>query len=89
MGIQIESKRNVLEIELNENLRKRKEELRTKLDNISTAAADATGSVEDLDTRRRELKNLGTAIENLRKQETSKDLILAFLYIVLITFPPY
>lgn len=69
---QIESKKNDLEIELNDNLRKRREELRTKLDDISFGSSDALGTVDDLDSKKRELKTLVTAIENLKKQESSE-----------------
>jgi structural maintenance of chromosome 3 (chondroitin sulfate proteoglycan 6) len=77
--VQIESKRNVLEIELNENLRKRREELRTKLDNIG-GTTDASGSVGDLESRNRELKSFNVSIDNLKKQEACKSADCHFLY---------
>jgi structural maintenance of chromosome 3 (chondroitin sulfate proteoglycan 6) len=71
-----------LEIELNENLRKRREELRTKLDSIGIGTADTSGSVEDLDSRRRELKSLNGSIDNLKKQEACR--LATFLLILLL-----
>lgn len=60
----------MVEIELNESLRRRRDELRAKVDAIgtgtATAGVDASGA--DLESRRRELRTLGASIEEMQKK---------------------
>ncbi|KAM0746239.1 structural maintenance of chromosome protein 3 [Meredithblackwellia eburnea MCA 4105] len=64
---ELESKKNLLELDLTENLRRRREELRGKID-----SHDATGSqladIQDLDARKREVVNLAKQVDELSKK---------------------
>ncbi|KZV98325.1 RecF/RecN/SMC protein [Exidia glandulosa HHB12029] len=64
-------KRELLEIELNESLRRRRDELKAKMDAIaadSGTSADAASAGADLESRRRELKTLVASIEEMQKK---------------------
>ena len=61
----------MLEIELNESLKRRREDLRTKLDSFGSSI-DAPSSAEDLAAKKRELKSLEANIDDLKKQDTGK-----------------
>ncbi|GAA5987111.1 hypothetical protein JCM10908_001030 [Rhodotorula pacifica] len=77
----LERAKDLLEIELNENLRRRREELRARLDTLETSGGqddqNAAGG-EDLDARKKELKKLDKQIQSLNarldevEQETEK-----------------
>ncbi|CAL1707049.1 unnamed protein product [Somion occarium] len=70
------SRKNLLEIELNENLRRRREELRGKIEALGESEAGDASSAEELEARVRELKNLNNTIEALTKKlhETDKEI---------------
>ncbi|GAA5861222.1 hypothetical protein JCM3774_002232 [Rhodotorula dairenensis] len=74
----LERAKDLLEIELNENLRRRREELRARLDTLDTSAGqddqNATGG-EDLGARKKQLKKLDKQIEslNLRLEEVEQE----------------
>ncbi|KAF9524116.1 structural maintenance of chromosome protein 3 [Crepidotus variabilis] len=65
---ELEGKKNTLEIELKERLKRRREELSIKLDALEEPAADEGSSIHDLESRTRELKTLNTSIDNLKKR---------------------
>ncbi|KAL6310468.1 structural maintenance of chromosome protein 3 [Sparassis latifolia] len=69
------SSKNAIEIELNESLRRRREELRGKIEALGEAEAGDATSEEALEARNRELKALINSIESLtkRSQEMDKD----------------
>ena len=58
----------MLEIELNESLRRRREELRGKIESLGEAEVGDSSAVEDLESRTRELRALGNSIEGLNKK---------------------
>lgn len=57
------STKSLLELELNENLRRRRDELKSKLDSAETS--EAAAPVEDVAIRKKEVKQLTTVIEQL------------------------
>ncbi|KAH7098435.1 RecF/RecN/SMC protein [Auriculariales sp. MPI-PUGE-AT-0066] len=73
------SKRDMLEIDLNENLRRRRDELRARLDVMVVGERGEVDSssdeaVADLDSRQRELKALEASIDELQaKLKTTDD----------------
>ncbi|KAI0371167.1 structural maintenance of chromosome protein 3 [Pilatotrama ljubarskyi] len=69
-------RKNILEIELNEGLMRRREELRLKIETLGASEAGDSDSDEALDTKNRELRALNNSIESLTKkiQETEKDI---------------
>ncbi|THU99128.1 RecF/RecN/SMC protein [Dendrothele bispora CBS 962.96] len=68
-------KKSTIEIELNERLRRRREELRLKIDALAIAEGDEAASVDDLEARTRELKALNLSIQTLTRktQEMEKE----------------
>lgn len=70
------SRKNAIEIELNESLRRRREELRGKIDALGVAETGDATSEEALETRTRELRHLDAEINTLtkRSQDTEKDI---------------
>ena len=60
----------MLEIELNESLRRQREELQAQLDSLNDADTGAEFSADDLETRVRELKVLINSINGLQKKAT-------------------
>lgn len=58
----------MLEIELNESLRRRYEELLAKIDALGESREGDSSSAADLETRTRELKTLTSSIEALTKR---------------------
>ncbi|KAI0081880.1 structural maintenance of chromosome protein 3 [Panus rudis PR-1116 ss-1] len=62
------SRKNLIEIELNENLRRRREELRSKIEALGESEAGDSSSAEDLEARLRELRSLSNSIESLQKK---------------------
>ncbi|KAI0645362.1 structural maintenance of chromosome protein 3 [Trametes meyenii] len=69
-------RKNILEIELNEGLVRRREELRLKIETLGASEAGDSGSEEALDAKSRELRALNNSIETLKRkiQDTEKDL---------------
>ncbi|GAA5927291.1 cohesin subunit SMC3 [Sporobolomyces koalae] len=67
------SRKEVLEIELNENLRRRREDLRAKIEHAEAARGgvaqeDEDEGAQDLDQRKRELQKLDQAIDEIGKR---------------------
>lgn len=58
----------MIEIELNESLRRRREELKSKIDTLGEAEAGDSSASEELEVKNRELKALNKSIENLTKK---------------------
>lgn len=68
--MQLASRKDLLTIELNENLRRRREDIRARIDALDSAAAgqDAqigAGGAEELKGRKNELKKLDKQIDSL------------------------
>lgn len=61
----------MLDIELNESLLRRRDELQAKLDGLSDAEGSESSSSEDLGARQRELNALVKSISSLTKKITS------------------
>lgn len=57
-----------MDIELNESLRRRRDELQSKLERLGEADTGSSFDANDLDARTRELKALNTSITNLQKK---------------------
>ncbi|EKM54326.1 uncharacterized protein PHACADRAFT_146168 [Phanerochaete carnosa HHB-10118-sp] len=68
-------RKNMLEIELNESLRRRREELKTKIETLGEAEAGDSTAAENLAAKQRELEKLNRSIEALQKrsQELEKE----------------
>lgn len=68
---QLATKKNVLEIELNEDLRRRREELRARLDSLDTAGAgaddgdDDDGTTANVEAKKKQLAKLRKQVEAL------------------------
>ena len=58
----------MLEIELNESLRRKREELRVKIETLGVAEAGDESAAENLEARNRELKALNNSIEALQRK---------------------
>ncbi|KAF9220475.1 RecF/RecN/SMC protein [Gyrodon lividus] len=73
--LEMDGRKNLLEIELNESLRRRQRELQVKLEAIGEAESGNGTSAESLDARKRELRSLGTSIAaaTKRSQDADKD----------------
>jgi structural maintenance of chromosome 3 (chondroitin sulfate proteoglycan 6) len=65
---QLEGRKNALEIELNEKLKRRRDELQSALEALDVAENDGSQSVDNLAIRTRELKNLHTSIATLQER---------------------
>ncbi|KAF5351584.1 hypothetical protein D9758_007209 [Tetrapyrgos nigripes] len=65
---EVEGKKSAIEIELNERLRRRREELRLKIDALALAEGDEVASADDLEARTRELKTLNNSVKALTKK---------------------
>ncbi|KAJ7109178.1 RecF/RecN/SMC [Mycena epipterygia] len=68
------SKKNAIEIELNERLRRRRDELKFKLDELGDPADGDSSSADDLEARARELRTLNTSIQTLTKKTQGKSM---------------
>lgn len=68
-------RKNMLEIELNESLRRRREELKTKIETLGEAEAGDSSAAENLVSKQRELEKLNRSIDALqrRAQELEKE----------------
>lgn len=64
----------MIEIELNESARRRRDELRSKIDAIGEVQVGDSSSGDDLETRSRELKILKTSIEAAQKRANGASL---------------
>ncbi|KAI9568335.1 RecF/RecN/SMC [Boletus coccyginus] len=64
----LDGRKNLVEIELNESLRRRQRELQAKLESLGEAANGNDTSAESLDARKRELRSLGTSIAAATKR---------------------
>lgn len=62
----------MLEIELNESLRRRREELKTKIETLGEAEAGDASAVEELEKKERELKALTKSIETYTKKASGE-----------------
>nr|GAT43952.1 structural maintenance of chromosome protein 3 [Mycena chlorophos] len=71
----LEGKKNAIEIELNERLRRRREELKSKLDGLGDPNDDSA-SVDNLESRERELRTLNNSIHTLttKTQEMEQEI---------------
>ena len=67
----LESQKNALEIELNEHLRRRREEIRAKHESLDESEDNST-SPDALESRTRELRSLEKSIVNLTKKNEGK-----------------
>ncbi|EGN98108.1 hypothetical protein SERLA73DRAFT_109452 [Serpula lacrymans var. lacrymans S7.3] len=72
---EFENRKNILEIDLNENFRRRRKELQLKIESLGEPEDGDTSSTDALDTRLRELKSLSLSIATLtkRSQDADKD----------------
>lgn len=61
-----------MEIELNESLRRRREELQSKIEALGEADTGTAFSADDYEARLRELKNLDNSIQSLRKKASGE-----------------
>ena len=81
--MQLESRKNSIEIELNERLRRRREELRAKMEALGERDNGDSSSAEDLDNRVRELKTLNNSIEALIQKAQG---VIYFLHLIFALF---
>lgn len=58
----------MLEIELKESLRRRQEELRSKIEKLGEAEAGDESAAEELEAKNRELRLLNGTIDGLQKK---------------------
>ena len=58
----------MLEIELNESLRRKREELRSKIEMLGEAEEGDASAAENLEARNRELRSLNSSIDTLQKR---------------------
>ncbi|GAA5910698.1 hypothetical protein JCM5296_006815 [Sporobolomyces johnsonii] len=65
---ELAKRKDLLEIELSENLRRRRDELRGKIDSLDSASGVQEDQGEDLEARRSELKKLDKQITELSKR---------------------
>lgn len=67
--------KNMLEIELNESLRRRRNELNAKIDSLGEAESGDSSAAEELEKKRRELDALNKSIDTMTKraQELEKE----------------
>jgi structural maintenance of chromosome 3 (chondroitin sulfate proteoglycan 6) len=69
----MDGRKNLLEIELNESLRRRQRELQAKLEAIGEEAESGDGtSAESVDARKRELRSLGASIAAATKRSQGR-----------------
>jgi structural maintenance of chromosome 3 (chondroitin sulfate proteoglycan 6) len=61
-------RKSLLEIELNEGLRRRREEVRGKIERLGESQDGDSSSTDDLELRLRELRSLKISIETLEKK---------------------
>lgn len=68
--MQVSAERSGLDIELSENLRRRRDELRGKLDELEADAGSGALQVGEVELRNNELRNLIRSINDLTEQVT-------------------
>lgn len=74
----LESKKSAIEIELTERLRRRREELKNKIDSLDEQDDSQLGDPEnDLEGKKRELKALAKSIDTLTKKTTGNTFFLS------------
>ena len=66
------TERSTLEIELSENLRRRRNELRSRLDDLEGDAGAGVLQAGEVELRNKELRNLIRSIEQLSDQVTGR-----------------
>jgi len=66
--LQVDGRKNLLEIELNEGLRRRHRELQAKLESLGEAYSEGRASGQTLESRRRELKSQNASITAATKR---------------------
>jgi len=64
---QLESRKNTIEIELKERLHRRRDELKTRIEALEEPD-DEDSSVNDLETKTKELRTLHLSIQTLTKK---------------------
>ncbi|RDB15230.1 Chromosome segregation protein sudA [Hypsizygus marmoreus] len=69
----LESRKNAVEIELNERLRRRREELHAKVESLGEPGDGDTSSADALESRIRELKSLNNSIATLTKRSQAME----------------
>jgi structural maintenance of chromosome 3 (chondroitin sulfate proteoglycan 6) len=78
----------VIEIELNESARRRRDELRAKLDALAEAPTGEASSEDDLEARQRELKILTTSIEAAQKRVNGAPVVYSLTELIFpLTLP--
>ena len=70
----------MLEIELKESLRRRQDELRSKIETLGAAEVGDASAAEDLETRNRELKALSNTVESLQKKLQGETFLIYTCY---------
>lgn len=70
---ELDGRKNLLEIELNEGLRRRHRELQAKLERLGEADSEDGGSKQSLESRLRELKSLSASINAATKRSHDAD----------------
>lgn len=70
--LQLEGRKNAIEIELNERLRRRREELQSSIEALGEPEDGDSSSANDLDARTRELRVLNNSIQSLTKKAQGK-----------------
>ncbi|KAL8278388.1 hypothetical protein RQP46_009280 [Phenoliferia psychrophenolica] len=61
---ELAARKNLLDLDLSENLRRRREELKTKIDSYDVSGSE-TSPTQDLDARKKEVDTLANSIEEL------------------------
>jgi structural maintenance of chromosome 3 (chondroitin sulfate proteoglycan 6) len=79
---QVASRKSLLEIDLNENLKRRRGELRGKIERLREPQDEDSSSAEDLESRRRELRALNNSIEILTKKAQGLPFITSFSFLL-------
>ena len=78
---QLESRKNAIEIELNERLRRRQEELQVKLESLGELENGDSSTADSLVSRTRELKSLNASIQTLTgKVQSESSLWCTYAY---------
>ena len=70
----------MVEIELRERLRRRRDEIRGKIESLGETDAGGESATEDLETRKRELKHLGRSIKELTEKAQGKIIRARIMY---------
>jgi len=66
----------MIEIELRERLRRRRDELRGKIETLGETDGDGDNNTQDLESRKRELRNLNQSIKQLQEKTQGKGPLL-------------